>query len=206
MTECTLTLFYSCLQSWGRQCLTQWEYGKGWQTAVFKQLRIQHLMKLRWGNGVGALICSAHKVDELLDQCTMRTTWMVADRGLLCQCVMLRVHYTHAVQQQTLQHCTTIKDSVDGHGEIYGQQSITPWEEWFSVVMLQSLHLTPRTCANMCQIKKILQHHEKRLVKARPRCVSGGIDHCYDCRVQNQRPMRGRAALELLELSSLGFA
>lgn len=41
------------------------------------------------------------------------------------------------------------------------------WEERFSVVMLQSLHLTLLTCTNMCQIKKILQHHEKRLVKAR---------------------------------------
>lgn len=31
----------------------------------------------------------------------------------------------HAVQQQTMQNCTTIKDSVDGHLETYGQQSIT---------------------------------------------------------------------------------
>lgn len=95
---------------------------------------------------------------------------------------------------------------MDGHGEIYGQQSITPLGGMILCCHVTIFALDTRTCANMCQIKKILQHHEKRLVKARPRCVSGGIDHCYDCRVQNQRPMRGRAALELLELSSLGFA
>lgn len=42
--------------------------------------------------------------------------------------------------------------------------------------------------------------------QARPWCVSGGIDHCYDWGVQTHWTIRGRVALELFELSGLHFA
>lgn len=41
------------------------------------------------------------------------------------------------------------------------------WEELFSMVMLQPLHLTPLTRANMCPIKQRLEHHKEWLQRRR---------------------------------------
>lgn len=89
-----LTLFYSCLQGWDRQCFTQWGQERGWQTTVVKGHKefsgLWSFVAAMGGGSLfkgegGTLICDAsqHKsqVAEPLDHCTMRSTWMVREVG-----------------------------------------------------------------------------------------------------------------------------